>query len=122
MERWYAVVLSLPIILGAVALSVRGPKPEPRAPVPAALVSPAPVHVEEEDAGVEGELEAETPPSDVARERGVSVIGLTGEPGGRLRERCDICQAAPSSHTPRIQEMHITIGHTICELLEARVG
>jgi len=59
---------------------------------------------------------------DVARERGVSVIGLTGEPGGRLRERCDICLAAPSSHTPRIQEMHITIGHTICELLEARVG
>lgn len=58
----------------------------------------------------------------VARERRMPVIGLTGESGGRLRERCDICLAAPSLHTPRIQEMHITIGHAICELLEARVG
>lgn len=58
---------------------------------------------------------------DAARERGIAVIGLTGEPGGRLRDCCDVCLAVPTSHTPRIQEMHITIGHTICELLEARV-
>lgn len=59
---------------------------------------------------------------DVARQRGLSVIGLTGDPGGRLRQACDICLAVPSSHTPRIQEMHGLIGHTICELLEARIG
>lgn len=59
---------------------------------------------------------------DVAREHGIAVIGLTGGSGGQLRDRCDLCLAVPTAHTPRIQEMHITIGHTICELLEARVG
>jgi D-sedoheptulose 7-phosphate isomerase len=33
---------------------------------------------------------------------------------------CDVCVRVPSSSTPRIQEMHITIGHTICELVEER--
>ena len=58
---------------------------------------------------------------DVARERGMAVIGFTNESGGQLRDRCDICLCVPSSNTPRVQEMHITIGHTICELLEARM-
>jgi D-sedoheptulose 7-phosphate isomerase len=57
---------------------------------------------------------------EAAREGGIAVIGLTGESGGRLREGCDLCLCVPSSATPRIQEMHITIGHTMCELLEAR--
>jgi D-sedoheptulose 7-phosphate isomerase len=52
----------------------------------------------------------------------VSVVGLTGESGGKMRTACDICLRAPTNSTPRMQEMHITIGHTICELLEERLA
>jgi D-sedoheptulose 7-phosphate isomerase len=53
-----------------------------------------------------------------ARERKVAVIGMTGESGGAMRSACDLCLCVPSKSTARIQEMHIMIGHTICELLE----
>jgi D-sedoheptulose 7-phosphate isomerase len=59
---------------------------------------------------------------DAARQRNVSVIGLTGESGGQMRSMCDLCLCVPSKSTPRIQEMHITIGHAICEILEARLA
>jgi len=55
---------------------------------------------------------------EAAREKGMLVIGLTGESGGKMRDLCDICLRVPSASTPRIQECHILIGHTICELLE----
>jgi D-sedoheptulose 7-phosphate isomerase len=54
----------------------------------------------------------------VARDQGMSIIGMTGEGGGRMRAECDICLRVPSSSTPRIQECHILVGHAICELLE----
>lgn len=53
-----------------------------------------------------------------AKQKKVTVIGLTGESGGPMRAACDLCLCVPSKSTARIQEMHITIGHTICELLE----
>ena len=53
-----------------------------------------------------------------AREKKVEVIGMTGESGGAMRTACDLCLCVPSKSTARIQEMHIMIGHTICELLE----
>lgn len=53
-----------------------------------------------------------------ARQKKVVVIGLSGESGGKMHEVCDLCLCVPSKTTARIQEMHITIGHTICELLE----
>lgn len=53
-----------------------------------------------------------------AREKKVAVIGMTGESGGKMREVCDLCLCVPSKSTARIQEMHIMIGHAICELLE----
>jgi len=59
---------------------------------------------------------------DAARGCRVSVIGLTGESGGQMRAACDICLCVPSKSTARIQEMHITIGHAICELLEERLA
>jgi len=58
---------------------------------------------------------------EAARQCKVVVIGLTGEPGGKMREACDLCLCVPTKSTPRMQEMHITIGHTICELLEERL-
>ena len=58
---------------------------------------------------------------EAARQSNVAVIGLAGESGGQLQSVCDLCLCVPSKSTPRIQEMHITIGHTICELLEERL-
>lgn len=55
---------------------------------------------------------------EAARRSKVTVIGLTGESGGQMRAACDLCLCVPSKSTARIQEMHITIGHAICELLE----
>jgi D-sedoheptulose 7-phosphate isomerase len=59
---------------------------------------------------------------DAARQCKVNVIGLTGESGGQMQSTCDLCLCVPSRSTARIQEMHITIGHAICELLEARLA
>lgn len=58
---------------------------------------------------------------EAARQCKVTVIGLTGESGGQMRAACDLCVCVPSKSTARIQEMHITIGHAICELLEERL-
>lgn len=59
---------------------------------------------------------------EAARGLKVATIGLTGESGGAMRMKCDLCLCVPSKSTPRIQEMHITIGHTICELVEKRLA
>ena len=59
---------------------------------------------------------------EAARDCKVSVIGLTGETGGKMRGVCDLCVCVPTKSTPRMQEMHITIGHAICELLEERLA
>ena len=55
---------------------------------------------------------------EVARSHGISVIGLTGAKGGKLKNRADLTIMVPSDNTPRIQEAHITIGHIICLLVE----
>jgi D-sedoheptulose 7-phosphate isomerase len=58
---------------------------------------------------------------EAARKSKVAVIGLTGELGGKMKESCDLCLCVPSKSTARIQEMHITIAHAICELVEERL-
>src|SRR5262249_1131490 len=55
---------------------------------------------------------------EVARERGLSLIGFTGGTGGPLVGLVDISIVVPSTSTPRIQECHITIGHILCEIVE----
>jgi D-sedoheptulose 7-phosphate isomerase len=59
---------------------------------------------------------------DAAHRHNVTVIGLTGESGGQMQAVCDLCLCVPSKSTARIQEMHITIGHAMCEILEARLA
>lgn len=54
----------------------------------------------------------------VARERGCTTIGFTGQKGTRLKEACDYCMMAPSASTPRIQEAHILVWHIVCDLVE----
>ncbi len=53
----------------------------------------------------------------VATEKGISVFGLTGGNGGKMKEICDNI-IVPSSSTEKIQEVHIMIGHIICYLVE----
>ena len=49
---------------------------------------------------------------------GCRTIGLSGSGGGKLNEICEINLVVASKDTARIQEMHITIGHIICHLIE----
>lgn len=53
-----------------------------------------------------------------AKNIGCSTIGLSGKEGGKFNSLCDINIVVNSNDTPRIQEMHILIGHTICHLIE----
>ncbi|PLW95073.1 MAG: phosphoheptose isomerase [Marinilabiliales bacterium] len=55
---------------------------------------------------------------DVAREKKMISIALTGESGGKMKEKADLLLNVPSTETPRIQESHILIGHIICEVIE----
>lgn len=58
---------------------------------------------------------------DVAREMGVKTVGFTGESGGKMAAKSDYLINIPSKDTPRIQECHITVGHIVCELVEAKL-
>jgi len=55
-----------------------------------------------------------------AREIGVTTVGVTGTAPGAaaMRPLCDHVLAAPSDDTPLIQQIHITAGHAICEIVE----
>lgn len=53
-----------------------------------------------------------------AQQIGAITIGLTGQSGGAMKELCQICICAPSNSTPRIQECHLVIEHTICAQVE----
>lgn len=54
----------------------------------------------------------------LAREMGCSTLGLSGRDGGAMNEVCDVNLVVPSDNTPRIQEMHILFGHTICQIID----
>ena len=47
-----------------------------------------------------------------------NTIGFSGQDGGEMNKICNINLSVPSEDTPRIQEMHILIGHTICHLID----
>jgi D-sedoheptulose 7-phosphate isomerase len=54
----------------------------------------------------------------VAQEMGLKTIGLTGMQGGDLAKIADLAIVVDSQITPRIQEVHITIGHVLCEMVD----
>ncbi|MBD3167840.1 MAG: SIS domain-containing protein [candidate division Zixibacteria bacterium] len=54
---------------------------------------------------------------ELAREKGITSIGLLGSGGGELKPLVDIDITIPSNNTQRIQEMHILAGHIICEIV-----
>jgi hypothetical protein len=47
--------------------------------------------------------------------------GLLGKDGGILRQKVDLALVVPSLSRQRVQEVHITVGHILCEELERRV-
>lgn len=53
-----------------------------------------------------------------AKDIGISVVAMTGSSECELAGFADVVIAVPSTNTPRIQEMHIFAGHTICEIVE----
>ena len=58
---------------------------------------------------------------EAARERGLKVIGFTGNGGGKLAPLADLCFRIPSDETPRIQEGHEFVGHLLCALIESEI-
>jgi D-sedoheptulose 7-phosphate isomerase len=55
---------------------------------------------------------------EAARERGLRTIALTGCDGGQVGRAADVHVNVPSGTTPRVQEVHITLLHVICDLVE----
>ncbi len=54
----------------------------------------------------------------VARSKGMKVIGLAGRDGGEFNRYCDILINVGGNSTPQIQELHLPVYHTLCEMLE----
>ncbi|MBU1206184.1 MAG: D-sedoheptulose 7-phosphate isomerase [Proteobacteria bacterium] len=54
----------------------------------------------------------------VAKEMGLKTICLTGGDGGDLAKLTDLALVVDAPITPRIQEVHITIGHVLCEMVD----
>jgi D-sedoheptulose 7-phosphate isomerase len=59
--------------------------------------------------------------ADAARELGVKTAALVAQDGGPLARRVDLALVVPTSSPARAQEMHITIGHVVCELVDRAV-
>lgn len=55
------------------------------------------------------------------KEKGIISVGFTGQNGGKMAELCDFCIKVPSHETPRVQEVHILVGHIICAVVEEAI-
>jgi D-sedoheptulose 7-phosphate isomerase len=53
-----------------------------------------------------------------ARDLGLRTLALSGGDGGPVARAAELAIVVPSRHTPRIQEVHITIGHVLCDLVD----
>ena len=56
----------------------------------------------------------------IAKKLGCQSIGFSGRDGGEFNSVCDVNLKAIAEDTPRIQEMHILFGHTLCHLIELK--
>ena len=55
---------------------------------------------------------------ELAKTKDVYCVGMTAAGGGKMASLCDECIAVPAKITARAQEMHILIGHILCELVD----
>ncbi len=53
-----------------------------------------------------------------AQELGCKTLGMSGHDGGTMNDLCTLNLVVPSTDTPRIQEMHILIGHILCQAVD----
>lgn len=53
-----------------------------------------------------------------ARSMGITTVGLLGRDGGKCKDLCDFSFIIPHSESARIQEVHITIGHILCGIVD----
>ncbi len=53
-----------------------------------------------------------------AKLKGMTVFGLTGETGGKMKPICDILVNVPGRRTAFVQELHLPVYHTLCLILE----
>ena len=56
-----------------------------------------------------------------ANQLGLTTVAFTGETGGQLKNICKYLINIESTNTPRIQECHMILGHTICEIVEMKL-
>lgn len=59
--------------------------------------------------------------AEYARKNNILTITFTGKTGGKLAPISDIAILVPSDDTPRIQEVHMLLGHCICERVEKNI-
>jgi len=55
---------------------------------------------------------------ETARKAGLFTVGFTDAGGGRMRDQVDVLFSVPSTVTPRVQETHLLLGHSLCELID----
>ena len=58
---------------------------------------------------------------EAAKKNQMITVGLTGKSGGKLKSLSEFLINVPSENVPRIQEMHLLIGHIICEKVESEL-
>lgn len=58
---------------------------------------------------------------EMAKKIGMITIGLTGKDGGKILQMVDYSLHVSSQSVPRIQEVHITLGHVICEMVDFKL-
>lgn len=58
---------------------------------------------------------------ETAKKMGLVTVGLTGRDGGQVAQLVDYNLNVPSSSVARIQEVHITVGHVICQLVDYKL-
>jgi D-sedoheptulose 7-phosphate isomerase len=56
-----------------------------------------------------------------ARKQGVFTVAFTGKTGGKMDGLVDMIFKIPSRDTPRIQEVHMLLGHSVCEIVEQKM-
>lgn len=55
---------------------------------------------------------------ETAQEKEIRTIALVGKKGGRMKEIADFALSVPAETSAHVQELHITVGHILCDLIE----
>ena len=57
----------------------------------------------------------------MANSLGMLSVGMSGAMGGKIKDLCQHNIIIPSSNTPRVQEVHILVGHIFCQIIEEQL-